>query len=468
MKTCPKPFRKLAMISSVLTGLALAPQASAFCGFYVAKADTGLFNESSKVVMVRDGDRTVITMANDYQGDPTEFAMVIPVPTVITKEQVHISNPALIDHIDAYTAPRLVEYFDDNPCAPRVLYEMAPTSRRVMMKGVASDSARNRALGVTIEESFTAGEYDILILSAKESGGLETWLKENGYKVPKGAEKILGSYIKQGMKFFVAKVNLEEKAKQGGEMLRPIAVAFESPKFMLPIRLGTVNSKGSQDLFVYTLTRNGRVETSNYRTQKIPSDAEIPLYIKKKFGDFYRAMYETAAKRNGGKGVFMEYAWDMGWCDPCAADPLSRDELQELGVFWLDDNSGGPVPMKPQFRRVPPRAQNVYVTRLHVRYDAKSFPEDLKFHQTGDRSNFQGRYILRHPYKGEMKCDAAEAYKKQVNTRIDKEIKTLANLTGWDREQIRRQIDEDGTGKPFVIKTRTKKTDWWNKIWPGE
>ena len=77
-------------LALALTTLALAPSASAFCGFYVAKADTELFNQSSKVALVRDGDRTVITMANDYIGDPTEFAMVIPVPTVITKEQVHI------------------------------------------------------------------------------------------------------------------------------------------------------------------------------------------------------------------------------------------------------------------------------------------------------------------------------------------------------------------------------------------
>ena len=87
-----KLFQSLpkSLLSSAIaiTTLALAPSASAFCGFYVAKADTELFNQSSKVALVRDGDRTVITMANDYIGDPTEFAMVIPVPTVITKEQV--------------------------------------------------------------------------------------------------------------------------------------------------------------------------------------------------------------------------------------------------------------------------------------------------------------------------------------------------------------------------------------------
>src|SRR5436305_2173419 len=88
-----------------------------FCGFYVAKADTKLFNKASQVVLVRQDDKTVLTMANDFKGDPKEFAIVVPVPTVLEKDQIHVGDKALLDHLDAYSAPRLVEYFDGNPCA---------------------------------------------------------------------------------------------------------------------------------------------------------------------------------------------------------------------------------------------------------------------------------------------------------------------------------------------------------------
>lgn len=444
---------------------AITSNASAFCGFYVAKADTDLFNQSSKVAMVRDGDRTVITMANDYQGEPEEFAMVIPVPTVITRDQVHISDPALLEHLDAYTAPRLVEYFDDNPCN-RVEYlerqvSAAPSADTIILTG----SKRAEALGVTIEDQFTVGEYDILILSAEESEGLQTWLEEEGYKVPRKARRTLGSYIKQDMKFFVAKVNLEARADSGNEYLRPIAVAFETPKFMLPIRLGTVNAKDDQDLFVYMLTRSGQVETTNYRTQKIPTDKEIPPYVKDEFGDFYKAMFSTAADRDGGHGVFMEYAWDMNWCDPCAADPLSNAQLQELGVFWLQSQPGRPDP-RGRIRPMPQQAKDVFVTRLHVRYDADSFPEDLKFKTTGNRDNFQGRYVLRHAYEGEMVCEAAAEYKERVNKRRETEIKTLANLTRWDRKDIRDKV-EDSTGF-YNLSDTTPKHKWWSRIWSDE
>jgi len=158
----------------------------------------------------------------------------------------------------------------------------------------------------------------------------------------------------------------------------------------------------------------------------------------------------------------------MNWCDPCAADPLSDAELQELGVFWLKDNrvKRKPFPPRGAIRQVP-RAKDVYVTRLHVRYDAESFPEDLKFKQTGDRQNFQGRYILRHAFDGEMNCPAARDYKKEVNARRETEIKTLSNLTGWERAYIRDKIKESGKGEMFDVSAEPK-TDWWNNIWPDK
>jgi hypothetical protein len=452
--------RTLALAISLCCAL-WGDAATAFCGFYVAKADTKIFNEASQVVLVRDGERTVLTMVNDFKGDPKEFAVVVPVPTFLEREQIHVGDPAVVDHLDAYTSPRLVEYFDTDPCAP--VYEMAlgaaPTA-----SGAAGDdsSARAKALGVTVEASYTVGEYDILILSAKESDGLETWLTENGYRLPRGASRVLGSYIKQKMRFFVAKVNLEEQSKLGFQNLRPLQVAYESRRFMLPIRLGTVNANGPQELFVYALTRKGRVETTNYRTVRLPTGMDIPVYVKDRFADFYRALFDEQNRRENGAAVFLEYAWDMNWCDPCAADPLSPDELRELGVFWLaEPQRPGPAPMpRPQIQP-PTQARDVFVTRLHVRYDAERFPEDLVFQETGDRENFQGRYVLRHAYTGEATCQAADAYRRGLRDRHEKEAQTLASLTGWEIGEIRRTMGSP----PDPTTTPAPGKPWWERIW---
>jgi hypothetical protein len=416
----------------------------AFCGFYVSRADTSLYNHASQVVLVRDADRTVLTMASDFKGEPKEFAVVIPVPTFITREQIHVAEKGLIDHLDAYTAPRLVEYFDSDPCRRYYDTMTALPAAEAVGGAMIARQASARALGVTIEAEYTVGEYDILILSAKQSDGLETWLKENGYRIPAGAGPVVGSYLRQNMRFFVARVNLGEQARLGYNYLRPLQVAYESPKFMLPIRLGTVNANGPQELFIYTLTRNGRVETTNYRTVKLPTGQDLPLFIKDDFPRFYRAMFDQQVRRQAMSAVFLEYAWDMGWCDPCAADPMTASELRTLGVFWTGDNVRG-------------GAQNVFVTRLHVRYDAQHFPEDLVFQETGDRENFQGRYVLRHAWTGGDTCPAATEYKRTLVDRREKEAQTLSTLTGWRMEEIRKQA--------LLSPPQVEDVAWWRRLW---
>ena len=424
-----------------------APPLLSFCGFYVSKADTKLFNKASQVVLVRDGDRTVMTMANDFQGDLKEFAVVIPVPTFLKREQIHVGDKALIDHLDAYSAPRLVEYFDPDPCRLTFLAEtMARAGAAPAM--AARDARRERSLGVRIEAEYTVGEYDILILSAQQSSGLETWLRENDYRIPPGASAVLASYLKQNMRFFVAKVNLTEQSKLGFSYLRPLQIAYESPKFMLPIRLGMVNANGPQELFVYALTRKGRVETTNYRTAKLPSEMDLPVYLKEsgEFAKFYKAMFARQVEKEAGSVLFLEYAWDMQWCDPCAADPLSNDELRRLGVFWVDGWNG--------------QAPNVFLTRLHVRYDNAHFPEDLVFQETADRTNFQGRYVLRHAWRGGESCDAAGEYRRSLGERHEREAGRLASLTGWNLSDIRKRM---GLGVTPGLPVR--QPAWWERLW---
>ena len=415
--------------------------ALAFCGFYVAKADSSLYNQASQVIIARDRNKTVLTMSNDYQGEVKDFAMVIPVPVVLTKEQVHISDPEIINRLDTFSAPRLVEYFDKDPCTPKS--SRRGRARRSRKSADAGSIATD--LGVTIEEQFTIGEYDILILSAKESDGLETWLVDNGYKLPKDAKKLLRPYIRQNMKFFVAKVNLEEFDNSEFEQLRPISIAYESPKFMLPIRLGMSNANGEQDLLVYLLSSKGQVELTNYRTVQIPSDLEIPEYIQQRFGEFYQAVFSHVYEQENKRAAILEYAWDMSRCDPCAAEPLDDDELRQAGVFWLK------------------KQDDVFITRLHVRYTRDEFPEDLMFQSTDNNESFQGRYIVNHPYTGEVSAGYCQKfygkdkeqmlaeYYQELAARKELEVQNLTKITGWNTTEIRSDM-----AKPIP---------WWSELW---
>ncbi len=441
-----KPYQFIiSLLLAIAVAVCFAPPAWAFCGFYVAKADTKLYNKASQVAIARSGDRTVLTMANDYQGEVKDFAVVVPVPTVVQKDQVRVALPKILERLDAFSAPRLVEYFDSNPCAQNYPEAMEALPAPAPRSTGAARRERNDSLGVTVEARFNVGEYDIVILSAKESGGLETWLNRNGYKIPRGAKQLLQPYIRQKMKFFVAKVNLDKFEETGYQFLRPLQISYQSAKFMLPIRLGMINATTEQDLIVYILSPKGQAEVTNYRTVKIPSDANIPLFVKQEFGGFYKSMFQTAYTREDQKVAFLEYTWDMSNCDPCSADPLNREELKQAGVFWLDNVSpeNKPVP-RPGVVRPPVLSDNVFITRLHVRYTRNKFPEDLMFQETSNRESFQGRYILQHPFTGDMNCETGRQYKQSLSRRFEKEAQTLAKLTNWNIQEIRNKMKLGG------------------------
>ncbi|MFT5185717.1 MAG: hypothetical protein ACI84C_002865, partial [Flavobacteriales bacterium] len=186
----------------VLIAMTPAMPTFGFCGFYVAKADANLFNDKSEVILVRDGNQTTITMSNDFQGEVSEFAMVVPVPVVLRKDQIRIADPSLFAKLDTYSSPRLVEYFDPMPCMPEYDYRLMESDLSISLDSFTPTSTMKASaieLGVAIEAKYDVGEYDVLILSATESTGLQTWLTRNGYKVPQQAAEVLAPYIKDQM-----------------------------------------------------------------------------------------------------------------------------------------------------------------------------------------------------------------------------------------------------------------------------
>ena len=285
---------------------------------------------------------------------------------------------------------------------------------------------------VRIEAQYSVEEYDIIVLTATKPADLVAYLNQNGYRIPAGAEATVGSYLRQGMHFFLAKINLAKMKNNTTGFLRPIQVTYKSAKFMLPIRLGTVNASGPQDMIAIGLTRKGRLETANYRTVKVPTGQNIPLFVQQRFAQFYDAVFERQVQANPG-ATFLEYAWNMGACDPCSSPPMANAELRALGASWVPEEGW---------------QQPAFVTRLHVRYDRNSFPEDLALHETADVEPFQARYVMNHPFTGDASCAAGRTYAATLPARFEKEAATLQAMTGWLPEIIRAGMNANGQKMP--------------------
>jgi MYXO-CTERM domain-containing protein len=417
-------------ILSLVLPLLFAPAtASAFCGFYVGGADTKLYNNATQVVLMRDGTRTVLSMQNNYQGPPSGFAMVVPVPVVLQKENVKTLPKAVFDHVDQLSAPRLVEYWEQDPCAVERDEErpMKQGGARVMRAPPAKEKAADD-LGVTVEAQFTVGEYEIVILSAKDSTGLDTWIRREGYKIPDGAEPYLRPYVQAGSKFFVAKVDpTKVKFDKGMATLSPLRFHYDADTFSLPVRLGLMNSGGTQDLIVNILAKGQRYEVANYPNATIPTNFDVAEGARGQFGAFYAALFDRTLETIP-KAVVTEYSWDASSCDPCPSPPLDFGELATLGGDVLPGAAPPDEESAPKGRRGFRGwgGAGFVVTRLHARYAKNSLGEDLVFRAaapiSGGRevrddkgalehgsvsasmNNFQGRYAIRHPWTGPIKC----------------------------------------------------------------
>ncbi|MDX2253885.1 MAG: DUF2330 domain-containing protein [Pseudanabaenaceae cyanobacterium bins.39] len=476
-------------LSITLFFVIATPTAWAFCGFFVAKSTASLSNSASRVVIAHKGNHSVFTMQNNFEGDVREFARIVPIPVIPTRQQVRIGDNYIINRLDSFTAPRLAEY-RDAPCKDEyqlygfllfaaacfgiilflvITFGAKSLSGRLLHLGIIAvivsiliavalpsflnqankaGNAFKRADGqVEVTDQFAVGEYDVTLLSASESNSLVNWLQQNDYRVPTSARAMLQDYIQQGMKFFVVRVNLERFEQAALNFLSPIVIEYDSPQLMLPIRLGTLNASGSyQDVTVYILTDRNPVELVNYPTLPMPTDIissrrypsgqELPEFVRDHFQDFYQALFQQQYEQAGKRAGFWEYIGPIsfrGKCDPCTMPIEEVAELESnlglLGVFWLTKDSVSPV----------------VVTRMHVRYTADKFPEDLQFREIDPDSLatkmeqwrspmvnnvFQSRYVVRRA--DQSFCLAGWQYHQALGGMWD----NLARLTGWSREEI--------------------------------
>jgi MYXO-CTERM domain-containing protein len=397
-------------------GVAAPAPVHAFCGFYINGAGSEMFNNATQVVLMRQGTRTVLSMQNNYQGPPQDFALVIPVPVVLKEGDVKTLTKEAFTKVDAMGAPRLVEYWEQDPC-----YVPRPEKRMKRMAADEDDAAgeeptRKSGYGVKIEAKFTVGEYNVVILSAKDSTGLDRYLRDQRYQIPKGAEPLLRPYVEGGSKFFVAKVDPKKVRFENGQaMLSPLRFHYDSEEFSLPIRLGLANARDKQDLIVNILAPGQRYEVANYKNATIPTNLDVKDEVRKRFGEFYAALFDRTIDRNPG-AVITEYAWDASSCDPCPGPTLDDNDFTVLGADVIGGGGGDEDGY-----------DGFVLTRLHARYGKDGAPNDLVFKaappivggrevrdeqgrleeraKSDDTNNFQGRYAIRHSWTGPIQCE---------------------------------------------------------------
>ena len=371
--------------------MSLLGSAHAFCGTFVA-AEGNLTNGASEIALARYEGRTTLTMANDFRGDATEFAMLVPVPVVLDEEDVNVVSPEVFERLRGFSQPREVTYTCDELYPEPVREPMGCSANK---SGFDADSAVPFAEAgvldsgsVTVEKEFIVGEYEIVVLSAEESGDLLIWLDNNGYSVSSDAAEMLQDYLDEGSYFFAAKV-FTDRIPSGQDSLSPLQIGYDSDTIGLPIRLGTVNSDGSQDLVLYGITslEDGRLGISNYDEATVEADC---LMDSDSLGTFYAERYDEALE--GEARWVVEHGWALTMsgvkCDPCTEIPgIPQEDVYTLGFGDSGDQDTGWWGF-----------QDHYFTRIHMRYTPEQATQDLALYASGVTDNTQQRYIRYERY----------------------------------------------------------------------
>ena len=157
---------------------------------------------------------------------------------------------------------------------------------------------------------------------------------------------------------------------------------------------------------------------------------ELPVYVKAGASSpsFYKAMFARQVEKEDGRTVFLEYAWDMRWCDPCAADPLSSRRAAPARRLL-----GRRGTERRRAERVPHAAARALRQRALPR--GSRVPGDGRPRRTSrDATSCATRGPAPTP------CSAAAAYRQTLRERREQEAEQLASLTGWNLAEIRKKM----------------------------
>ena len=316
--------------------VAPARPARAFCGFYVAGSDAKLFNNATQVVLMRKGNRTVLSMQNNYQGPPESFAMVVPVPVVLQKEDVKTLPRDVFEHVDS------LRRRGSSSTGSRT-----PAGRAMLRRGTAVHGCRGRAMDGAAAPRKTRGprRQDRGAVRRRRVrdrdpvgdglvGPRDLAARRSTTTSRRAPSRRCGRTSRQDRSSSSPRSTPKkvQRDAQGVVQLSPLRFHYDTDELALPVRLGLLNAGGKQDLIVYIIHPTSRFEVANYTNVIHPDELRRRATACARTSPRSTRRCSTRPSRRCAQGaVVTEYAWQTTACDPCPTPPLSLDDLVDAG-----------------------------------------------------------------------------------------------------------------------------------------
>lgn len=321
---------------------AALPHPARAAGFVVGTTDAHPVSDAASVVVVREGARSVMTLAVDVVGPAAPLALVVPVPPELAKADVRVVPADVVDHLERFAGPRVVELVEQDPCADAAdAGARGPAASAAAPQSLADKIAAWKARGggpkaaapapAAAASGPSTGDYEVTVLGAADSIGLDKWLEKNGYRLPEGAAAKLRRYTEGGNRFVVARIDGAKLAFEGGRAhLPPLSFTFEAEGVKVALGALAVSAADEIDVRVTVLARQ-RFDPTAGAAPPVPTGLALTPAAEGALGPFYAAL--TAATASHHKATFVtEHAGSVGACAPCAAPPIAQGDLVALGA----------------------------------------------------------------------------------------------------------------------------------------
>jgi hypothetical protein len=444
------------------------PNAHALPGFFAGKDDAPRKSSTTQVVLMMNGQQTIVTVLPEFQGPAKPFALVLPVPADVQESDIKTLKRESVERLDELTAPRFHEFWEMDPCEQGEVQQLwerdmsAKSDTDFLGMGdmfLQGTTKAPKEMQVEVEPRFRdeGSEYQFSVVPSN----VEAWLTGKGYKIPAGIN--LSKY--SGMAWLVAETDPQksEIGKRGEALLSAIRFSTKQP-VKLAETLGLAQTD-THELLVYAIHPKDRFEVANYKNVFAPTNLEVDFKVKERIGEFYAGLHDAVLAKDP-KSVVTEYAWDSKECgQPCVNAPVKLAELLTFGADILErevpEELRNPKPpertdeekkaykalKKDERKRADELAKevarrkglierqgNFALSRLHFRYNKASLTDDLEFKPappvtggidapkgpeatlplgtaTGAKSQFQTRYVSMHPNKVVVKCENPQPFR---------------------------------------------------------
>lgn len=268
--------------------------------FWIPGTDAG-HSADQRAVLIQDaaaGTETIL-VSTKYEGPAADFAWLVPVPKLPTRDQVGTwpGGEYALEELDRMTAPTTM---------------IATTGGVAGCGGCASGgsgASNTAAQGVEVVDRLSISGMDISLLTATQSADLASWLTDNGYRMPDAATPILDHYIAKQWGFVAVKLNQDRAGSvvSGYFPNEPLRITFATDRLVFPMRVSAI-SAGTQEsnILLYTIAEH-RMRGENVPTVQVtPPGGSFSSPAA--FTAAYGQAFDAALNQQGRRALVVEYA----------------------------------------------------------------------------------------------------------------------------------------------------------------